>query len=806
MRNSFLIGSIAFSLFSLLAAGCGQGVQDDRSVNFSGDGKSVAIRSGKDGVFVVDPETGKPRRIFEPQSDLVAASAPMWSPAGKRLIFATARLAEDEQRKTTPVDENADGGFYAPHNIVYTCWLRDETKGADKAENVKLFEAECNHTGYIGANLAVRWHPKGDRILYLDKTSEHRLNLFEFALDSKRTSRVFSHDAEALVFDWDPTGKSLAVVAGRLDPVTINLKGGNADVNVGGVQTNADEDGLWLHLADNDAWWHVPQSHELARGDLTSLIERLRATLPAWTDDGKKFAFATSEGGKKKDPGEKKEEPVHHTLRLGNLAGHDVAILAEGDGPYRDLHWSHDGDRIGFVRGTESGALHLLRVKDRHLSEVRKDTVVRFAGWDHSGNHLAYVAAEPVANDSLWTTLLLPEFGARNAVFVADGEGTQAGKAVFSGMHVTFPKWSPSEKTLSLVLSFTPSHPSLVTKILGQGAAGNGPAATLDVATGRITWTPTNAFEKAQIGHYHLSRHDFGQAWNRYAEAERDVKPAEKGPANDLTHSREFLFFQYYCLTKLGRDAEAREKLDQFDRLFSPPPVGKGAAEPDAKHVSSEIPILALLQEGQGHAAGFLRNLHAAEALLSLNAAEEAQVFFEKELQAAPNEEARISAAVVLSQIHLLRKQHVEYARLATDLLLPYALKNWRPATSGELSWFGQDDTGLISASVLALAPLASPDFLQTLPQKETLRLLPRWTESRTGAKEDAPRLGLDLILRAAHDRLGMEKEKQEIADRIAKNSAREALLPPELEKSPVAALRNAIEGFGQFLRLLRGM
>jgi hypothetical protein len=796
MRKLLSLGFFALGLFSLSATGCGQGVQGDRSIHFSNDGTNVSFQNGKDGVFVADPVTGKPRKIFEPDNHIIAASTPVWSPAGTKLIFTTAVLADGGVRQEGATDQNPAGETLAPREIVYTCWLRDESDGPDKAANVKLFEAECHHTGYVGANLAVRWHPKGDRILYLDKTAPHRLSLFQFELKTKKTSRVFDHDAEAMVFDVDKTGSYLDVVAGGLQSISVTLPKGNV---IGGpVATNPSVDGLWLCPLDKDDWWHVPDSHELARADFSSIIERLRASLPAWTPDGKRFAFATSTGGKN-------EEPVRHKLQLGDAAQRTVTVLSEGDDPYRDLNWSADGDRLGFVRGRETGDLNILQIKDKQLTQARKTDVVRFSGWDHAGKHLAYVVAEPIANDSPWTTLLLPEPGARNAVYLADADGKQPGKVVFSGLRVTVPKWSPTEEKLSLWLTFMPTHPSLLSKMFGVGMPPGDPAATLDVTSGQLTWLPTNAFEKAQVGHYHLIRKEYEQGWKWYAEAERDLKPDDKNKAQPLIHPRDFSFFEYFCLTKLGRDAEAREKLDQFRRLFAPPPADKDAKKPDPNDPANALPIFNGLLNQNRDTAVLLQDLYAAEAFLSLNAAEEGQVFLEKEMKDAPTKEAKISAALVLSQIHLLCNRHVEYARLATDVLLPFVLKNWKPKATGEIDWFGQDDSGLVSMTILALAPLIAPELVQTLPAEEVRKLLPRWLELRAGVTHEVPQLGLDLILRSAHDRLGQEKETKEIADRNAKNPAREKLWPPEAEKNPVRAIRDTIAGFGQFVQALRG-
>ena len=84
-------------------------------------------------------------------------------------------------------------------------------------------------------------------------------------------------------------------------------------VAAGSAQPNAAFDGLWLTSIEKEDWWHCPRTHELARADTNSLIERLRATMPVWTKDGDRFAFATSTRGSD-------EEPVAHKLRLGNTA------------------------------------------------------------------------------------------------------------------------------------------------------------------------------------------------------------------------------------------------------------------------------------------------------------------------------------------------------------------------------------------------------------------------------------------------------------------------------------------------------
>jgi hypothetical protein len=210
------------------------------------------------------------------------------------------------------------------------------------------------------------------------------------------------------------------------------------------------------------------------------------------------------------------------------------------------------------------------------------------------------------------------------------------------------------------------------------------------------------------------------------------------------------------------------------------------------------------LRDLRGNKVELLRDLYVVEVFFSLNAAEDGQGYFEKALKDAPDEVAKARIAIVLSQIYLLRKQHAEYARLATEVLLARLIKTWKPRTDGVLDWGGQDDSGLATYAVLALAPLASADFLGGLPDEELRKLLARWIVLRDQTNEHVPHLGMDLILRAAFGRLGQEKEKQEAAERVRTNPAREPILAPEVEKNPVAALREAVMLDEQLLRLVR--
>ena len=143
-------------LVALAALGCQPAVREDRTITFGPDGRA-SFQHGRNGVFVTDPTTGAPKRVYEPAPGDIAFGPPAWDPAGKRMAFAVAR-ALDGKRAEPAGDAPADGRWYAGVPVRYTCWLYDP---AAPGGPEKLFEAAAGHAGYIAAGLAVAWHPDG---------------------------------------------------------------------------------------------------------------------------------------------------------------------------------------------------------------------------------------------------------------------------------------------------------------------------------------------------------------------------------------------------------------------------------------------------------------------------------------------------------------------------------------------------------------------------------------------------------------------------------------------------------------------
>ena len=281
--NRFIPGGAA--LFFLLA-GCAEPVREDRAADWGRDGGTVAFQHEKEGVFVADKQGNKVEKIFEPDESVLATSRPLYSPVDGRLIFTTASVpGQQGPSQNSPLPALAtpvtpEGSLVWQQPVNYTCWFRAAAEGDNQPAPKALFTARCEHVGYIAAGLAVRWHPDGQRVLYIDSTpaSSQQHGVFEFDLRTKVTRRVFPNWADAVIFDFTPHGSHLVCVTGAVPPPS-------------GSGPARSATGIWIGNPDDaKSWWHVPHSDRPAVGELPSLIESLRASRPAWTADDSQFA------------------------------------------------------------------------------------------------------------------------------------------------------------------------------------------------------------------------------------------------------------------------------------------------------------------------------------------------------------------------------------------------------------------------------------------------------------------------------------------------------------------------------------
>jgi hypothetical protein len=107
----------------------------------------------------------------------------------------------------------------------------------------------------------------------------------------------------------------------------------------------------------------------------------------------------------------------------------------------------------------------------------------------------------------------------------------------------------------------------------------------------------------------------------------------------------------------------------------------------------------------------------------------------------------------------------------------------------------------------LALLPLAAPESLAGLPDMQVRDLLARWQQARALADDDVKRLVVDVVLEAAHRRLGQTTAAAEAGRRIAANPVRVELLGEKGIPGLIQGLRDApaaLEALRQFTAALR--
>jgi hypothetical protein len=738
---------LAFAALALW--GCGQPAREDRSIHFSGDGSQVGFQHGNEGVFLANPAGGPPRKIFQPAADVIAVSTPLWAPNGKEVIFCTA-VGRGQQAFNFGLNGSQDdpaGRLFFQGHIDYTCW-RFDASGPEGTKAQQLFSASLDHAGYVGANLAVRWHPREPKIEFLSRVGANHVGLFEWDLATGKQKQAFSETAEGMIFDWTPDGSQLACVLGF-------------------NQAKAVVNGTWIGKPGAANWWHVPGSEDLAQAELPSLLETLRASRPIFSKHDSTFAFVSSIAIPGSPP------TLDYAVHLANVEKRSTTLLAHGKAPCRDLVWQPDGKLLGLVQGNgATGSLHTLTLDGELSPAVSAKPVRQFVGWNGKGNSLAYITPEqiPTQRKEFWSFLLVPDALARDAVEVRTSrqQADVNEQEVLNGLRVTFPQWSPKENKLSLWVTFAPTYRSWLWLFLRYGLRPGDPAAVFDVGTGKLTWMAVNDFEKTQVGRYFHLKKDYQQAWNWYEQGKGVGAPA---PALMTTLTRlpvvnEQLFYEYLCLTRLGRIAEAEERRTRFAAMFVAPPPPK-PGDPAAP-VQSPIPGVS---ERMDFVLPFMHDLLVAEVYLSLDAAEEAAACFRAEAEKADTDGKRLSALLTLSQILLIQGKNAEYLDLCGSKLVPLILDDAKKHDGGS-----QREFVVGMANAWGLIPLSASDFMKLVPRASVERWLPTWRQLVGERTQAASNIMVENIFDASLEVLGKEEERVALRRRLGSTGA--SLLP----------------------------
>jgi tetratricopeptide (TPR) repeat protein len=280
-----------------------------------------------------------------------------------------------------------------------------------------------------------------------------------------------------------------------------------------------------------------------------------------------------------------------------------------------------------------------------------------------------------------------------------------------------------------------------------------------------------------------LLKHDYAEAWRWYEQADRELPAPQPRQASqlfallqDLSAPGDYLFFEYYCLTKLGRADEAKAKLAQFEETFFPKfPLEK--PDPLLRTQIDGRPMEQVLQDvldPNRLSGALLRDLYVAEVFLSVDAAADAEGYFRKSLEVAPTDPARLSSALVLAQLLLIEKKPGDYLDLVADVVAPLLVKLYKPPAGGPMlgvTDFAHVQDGLCqTAGGLTVLPLLAPDFVAGLPEDRLRAALPKLKTVAEKAGDDQSRMAFDLFFHTAYQRLGMEKEREWAAERLRRN------------------------------------
>jgi hypothetical protein len=770
-------------LAAALAAGC-DAVTEDRTISFSGSGEQLAFQHGADGVFLTDPRSGRAEKVLDPDRTVIAVSTPQWSRDDIQAIFATARTVPPPQPPAGnpaaagaapaggPLDPSAwsdspDGRAFFRQPVEYTCWLvkRAPKEGFEKP--TELFSARVDHAGYVAAALAVRWHPTQDKVLYIQSAAggpQKAAWLFDPA--TKSSTQVFpttQTDALELVADFTPDGKHLLCT----------------------VQNNGAAAETWIMQPDGSGAWRLaePKGAVLIDRGLSALL----AGRPVCSQDGRSIAFVRG------------QRVLQARLADGKV---ETVFVSQAPPPIVDLHWSRDGARLGFVEGGADPALILADGTNKTQRVAGEQYVRHFAGWNASGDKLAYVTAadKPPREPASWATLLLANPLARDTLVVADGRGGGS-RGLASGFRFTFANWSPRRDEISTWVTFSPSYRSVVSvwaEMMGNLGVGLGlrlrsgdPAALIDAASGAIRWMPINAEEESQVGTWYLVHRDYATARAWYAKA--DAKFPKLGPLRpgDIPSSvtrqtasrRTFEIFYWYCLTKLGEAPQAAVRREAFDKAHRIDwPTAEAPVKPPgaAPQPASPWTTPAARRSAERYVA-ILKGLSATEVLLSVGTSKEAEAFLNREAAATSRLE-QIGDLTALTQVLLLRGGNLEFANLVADRLVPLLAEELDDQAA---DWSGEPrndvaEVRTFTTSLLghAVGPLFCPDFLKQLPERDVEALAAKWKTQRDRSKSAAAQLGLDLMLAAASERLGRNADQAAAERRVAQNPAAARLLP----------------------------
>lgn len=735
MRATFLRGLVLVFLATLFSGCSGDAVQEDRTISFGGDGVAT-FQHGSSGVFI--DVGGETRTIFKPSEDVLATSSPLWSPDKKRVLFTVATpVGRRGNEGTADWDDTPDGRTFGRAEVQYDCFVYD-ADDADQPEPKKLFTKRVRHAGYVAANLAAKWSPDGNAIVFVSADSDDRHVLKAWDLQSNSESLVFPHSMRWLTFDFVPDSADLVVCA----------EGGS-------------NGGIWIGSKQSD-WWQVtngrgPQQVRLATSGLAGMfataatsdspIERLRGLMPVWSTDNNRFAFITWDQPKQ-------DEPANYAVHVSSLDAKSTKVLYESETPVSEVRWDPNQNALGIVRyDKQKPVLTSLSLADGSVKALSDRTVHQFAGWNSAGTDFAMVApVQEFAARRDWAFVFAPTRPGREALLVSGSAGE---RELFAGTRITFPQWSPDGTEISFWATFTPTYQSWFNVMGGPGLRNGDPAAALNLETGKIRWMPVSAIEKLQIGHYYLLKGDADESMRWYDEAQPGLPESDESNEEHLLAGH---LYRSICLSQLDRKEDADAAFALFLQNVA---TIASRAEPSETQQQKDLRL---------RMAAVVKYLMLVEVYASVDKLDECETRL-KELMVAGGEPEfeTLARTIALSQILLLQNRHTDYAALVGSELLPQAKSLF--GLNAQAITPLRPEQPVFFATQLSLLPLFSPDYLSQLEPAVVARLGLEIESIRADGTSQSIAAGLDTLLVRLHTAANNAEAVSKTQTRLARNS-----------------------------------
>ncbi|GAB5405381.1 MAG: hypothetical protein Aurels2KO_36120 [Aureliella sp.] len=748
----------------LVVSGCSSGVQEDRNIAFSSSGSQVAFQHGDSGVFLSDAETGKAETIYSLQPGEIVASAPQFS-SDDSIAFAVASLDstgeyDGDQRSW---DAATEGRRFFAAPTKYKCMLR---ASGSTSELQTLFEAKCDHTGYVAANLALRWHPNGKSIWYIDSAGMNSLAIFEYTISNKSVRRITDFDSSALAFDFSPAGQYVACAALLRDGSNKTLR---------------------LSSVDEVQWKELP--HAGLAGDPTAgWLHQLSEAIPHFSADDSTCVYETRiEATIKSDQ--------EHPRWMSQLVHYDPAKAIslgawESEGDIKDIHWHPNGEHVAFV--DQAGDLQFVSVVGASAERPQKlvSSIRRFAGFSSHGDWISYTVALP-ADTQKSTYLFSPVDRARDRLFVAafdsqDSSISEAAPAI-DAMRVTFPHWSRDQAKLSLWATYAPSHASRLSTIVPWSLRSGDPAAVVSAADQEITWMPINPVEEAQVGHYYLLHRNDEAALQWYSKSidKRELMEPIKLSQWQLFQQQtiqlqDATLFEYICLVRLGENTQAQRRLELFNEHFVLDVDDLASVwETNTEDAGDKERRLELAAQVSASLLPLLKAAYITEVYLSLDAIDEGITFFTKLDESQQTPWQRYANSLCQSHLILSTGDKERYADFVLSELVPAfealdrpdlpidGLRANQPIAD---SLVAIQQAALRISAGLAIAPLASVELTESLSPATLAGLeqkLDAMLAFRQTAHESSALLRLLLSINIAQSDARAEQLRQQLEGKM---------------------------------------